>query len=743
MHSMASAAAPTVHSQGDPQFRGSILLVILLRTVFFWGVLFAIQSVTDLGSPVAWLGFWATAGVVIASRLSFSSLSHIGFGALTAAAYGLYRLLIAILPFFSGTTAHTSLIPVMIIDQCSIAALIFAITGVSTWLFWRVRDALTLEVLTLLIVTVIAFSAHRNFHLSSPQAINSLAWYLNITELRMFTLLGASVVLGLLAYLLVASLPASLGFATRSVISRERRSQGIIMLLLGVALVATLVGIVTYVTYQHFFQVAQSRIANGVGEETREGMSPLGFHSALGSTNQPAALVRLEGDYKENPFSPMLYLREAALSDFNGKEMVIAGKAFDSDLPWTSPSEHFAGIEQEVIGVRVPVVQSIYLIAEQKTAFAVDEPVQITPLKNPNTSRFRGSYRAYSMAPTFEVRNLLTGTVGNSEWSEEIRRHYLKPPTDPRYEELARKITEGVTDPVRKAQALAAYLSEQTTYTLTPNHEDSPNGDQTAPYLFGDMRGYCVHFAHAMAYMLRSVGIPARIGTGYLTDLSQAKDGHILLRMSDRHAWAEVYVEGAGWVPFDVQPAKVESHAESPVDMKLLEELMGMLDPGEEILPKDSPAEEPEIQLPSGISLPFKQFTLGMLLLVIFGGLCAKLYIRFGWLIARNPRTRIRRSYRSLAGSLRDLGVVRHYGETRQEFRKRAEQLLSLSELSLPELIVQADYSAPRSPLPEVRIIDQTRRNDLDALKILPWWRRALALCNPVSIADMLVARPW
>ena len=38
----------------------------------------------------------------------------------------------------------------------------------------------------------------------------------------------------------------------------------------------------------------------------------------------------------------------------------------------------------------------------------------------------------------------------------------------------------------------------------------------TAAFLFGNFTGYCVHSAHASVYLWRSLGLPARIGTGYL-----------------------------------------------------------------------------------------------------------------------------------------------------------------------------------------------------------------------------------
>jgi transglutaminase-like putative cysteine protease len=55
-----------------------------------------------------------------------------------------------------------------------------------------------------------------------------------------------------------------------------------------------------------------------------------------------------------------------------------------------------------------------------------------------------------------------------------------------------------------------------------------------------------------MATMARTQGIPARLVTGYFPISGQRDDqGFFVLREADAHAWAELYFEGVGWVPFD------------------------------------------------------------------------------------------------------------------------------------------------------------------------------------------------
>jgi hypothetical protein len=544
----------------------------------------------------------------------------------------------------------------------------------------------------------------------------------------MLTIIGFALVLLALVYLFVASLAVRPRIDSGTVRFGPPRRRFTAALIL-VALLCGVLYWIQQIVYSFYNSSMLARVANGVGMNTNEGVSPLSFQSALGSTNQPAGLVRLEGDYSNNPFSPMMYMRESALSSFNGKEMVFAGRAYDEDLPVTSARDSFSRREDAELTERTPLIQSIYLLAEHDHAFAVDYPISIVQLKNPRPQRFKSTYRAYSVAPAYSVSSLTSRAVGDPRWTPDIREHFLAQHSDTRYGELAKEITKDASSPIEKINAITNYLSRTAIYTLTPRHEVKPGEDPVAPFLFGDHRGYCVHFAHAIVYMARSLGIPARVGTGYLTDLSQAKDGHILLRMSDRHAWAEVFVAGIGWVPFDVQPDQVESHAETQVDAKLLEELMGVLEPGEEILPSDLTKNEPGVSEPDTIWVPTRQQVAiafcGILLLVA----CSKLLVLHAWRIAPTRSLAARLAYISLASRLYDVGLAREFGETRSEFAERVPHSI-LSDLA--SLITRQAYSTnERDSLPPV---GELMKASLDRFSMLPRRSRVLAAINPASL---------
>ena len=629
-------------------------------------------STNELGvltpAVVTMIAIWAGA------KFSFSGLSNLRLCAAAVATCLLIYIIPSLTTIFPGPSPYLALLPFRLLHYLQSYLFLALIACSSSVLFWRKPVWTIIEAALVILLVIVTMSPHQDFHYNRPTYINSFAWYLGFTEVAVFLAVGGftAAIAGVYLYLCAsAQRPVAPKVDSSSNVVKGRSSAFASVASATIALVIFFLGV--YGAKSYFASAAGGRVSNGVGEASAEGDSPLGFHSALGTTSQPAALVRLEGDYRDNPYAPMLYMRESALSELSGNEYLIAPRRYDTDVPLTPPSVPFTAKTDETLKSRIPVVQSIYILSEQKLSFAIDYPQAIVMLKNPEPGRFRNAYRAHSLALSQPISpNGLVGfKVGDSRWDEATKAHYLKPHKDSRYANLAYQIAAeaGAVSDIEKAFAIADYLTEATTYTLSPNHKVNPGDDPVAHYLFGDLRGYCVHFAHAMVHMYRALGIPARIGTGYLTDLSQSRDGHILLRMSDRHAWSEVYIGELGWIPFDIKPQKVESHGNSDVDMKLLEDLMQKLEPGKEILPEELAKDERSFDdFKPRISGSTVVFVVAGILLLIFG---IKFYLRIAWRLTNDAGRKAERGYRAIASILDDLGERRKLGETREEFRTR------------------------------------------------------------------------
>ncbi|MBD2859061.1 DUF3488 domain-containing transglutaminase family protein [Spongiibacter sp. KMU-158] len=116
----------------------------------------------------------------------------------------------------------------------------------------------------------------------------------------------------------------------------------------------------------------------------------------------------------------------------------------------------------------------------------------------------------------------------------------------------------------RLAAALAYFRSGQFIYTLQPPRLGKDNVDE---FLFETRQGFCEHFAGSLVFALRAAGVPARLVVGYQGGEMDAEQGYFRVYQSDAHAWAEVWLEGQGWLRVDptatVSPDRIRLGAES------------------------------------------------------------------------------------------------------------------------------------------------------------------------------------
>lgn len=134
-----------------------------------------------------------------------------------------------------------------------------------------------------------------------------------------------------------------------------------------------------------------------------------------------------------------------------------------------------------------------------------------------------------------------------------VRSSYLRlPPYDPKIALLAREVTAGLRSDSERAQALEHHLRTNYGYTLQLLSE--PVADPLAHFLFVRRQGHCEYFASAMAVMLRTLGIPSRIVTGFQSGVFNPMTGWHIIRGSDAHSWVEAYIPDYGWTTYDPTP---------------------------------------------------------------------------------------------------------------------------------------------------------------------------------------------
>ncbi|MFI5284566.1 MAG: transglutaminaseTgpA domain-containing protein [Candidatus Dormibacterales bacterium] len=104
-----------------------------------------------------------------------------------------------------------------------------------------------------------------------------------------------------------------------------------------------------------------------------------------------------------------------------------------------------------------------------------------------------------------------------------------------------------------EVMALTSYLQTNFRYSQQLGHV--PAGRDPVDWFLFDVKiGYCEQFATAETLMLRSLGIPARLATGYSTGSYDPVLDQSVVRERDAHAWVEVWFPNHGWVPVDPSP---------------------------------------------------------------------------------------------------------------------------------------------------------------------------------------------
>jgi protein-glutamine gamma-glutamyltransferase len=451
-----------------------------------------------------------------------------------------------------------------------------------------------------------------------------------------------------------------------------------------------------------------------------------------GGGDSPMAVVLLDDDHE--PVAGYWYLRQQVLSDYRGVRLLpsaLAGSDTDAPARFPVAAEPVPGAPGR--DGRAVVHGSVSLIVPHETPFALESPASLSPRGNPNPTRFVRSYSFVAHALDTPYEQLVGRPVGDPAWSDDVRALYLHGPTDPRYRELAESWIadlpeEARGDAVARGMVAAHPLLVSLKYTLRARYPDSD--DPTAAFLFGPRVGYCVHSAHAAAFLWRSVGIPSRVATGYAVSDDERRGSVLLVRGAHAHAWPEIHVDGLGWIPLDIAPSEDldASTGEPPSedDIALLGDMA-----------RDPPpvGAESRVDL-SWIWAPLRNLAIGLavglVVSLLLGHFAAK-----GWRRLRpalsDRRALPRTAYRAALDRLAEVGLSRLEGETREAFARRVGAL-SPAFADLTALHLRATLGPPDRPSDPADVRAALRRALTELRQTRPWWLRAAGLLDPTSI---------
>lgn len=172
-----------------------------------------------------------------------------------------------------------------------------------------------------------------------------------------------------------------------------------------------------------------------------------------------------------------------------------------------------------------------------------------------------GTEKQYLYYPVSRLGNLFTeaGDTSTDDYRKYVYRHYLDYPENGT-EQMQTFVQEHPsTDMQEICQKVSGLLEESAVYN--PQVGRFPEDQNFAEYfLFEQKEGYCVHFATAAVLLMRMYGVPARYVTGFAVPASdfewQDGTGWVANVQDGRaHAWAEIYVDQYGWIPFETTPS--------------------------------------------------------------------------------------------------------------------------------------------------------------------------------------------
>jgi len=133
---------------------------------------------------------------------------------------------------------------------------------------------------------------------------------------------------------------------------------------------------------------------------------------------------------------------------------------------------------------------------------------------------------------------------------EQMREALYIPEGNPKAKKLAEEIKTSSKSNLKAIEKLKTFFkNSKFIYTLKP--PKLKNSSKIDEVVFKNKKGYCVHFSSSFAYILRAMGIPSRVVSGYRADTENMIKNYLVVRGKDAHSWVEAYIKSRGWIRID------------------------------------------------------------------------------------------------------------------------------------------------------------------------------------------------
>ncbi|HOF34081.1 MAG TPA: transglutaminase domain-containing protein [Spirochaetota bacterium] len=219
-------------------------------------------------------------------------------------------------------------------------------------------------------------------------------------------------------------------------------------------------------------------------------------------------------------------------------------------------SESYSNIKLFVSGDYLPYIP--YMLSSEKIVVKSQSANSISPaseygeyissgplLKNDTVSITLNP--DYNKTINYGGMNHFVELLGSKLPSDELI-PYLQIPENPRLKKLADSLKSKDKGAVGTVENILNYLSDE--MTLSANLNLPEIDEDIVEHFIDEKKGYSVHFATAMAVLLRYCGIPSRYVEGFRIS-SESNKKFYLVTAFNSHSWTEIYADGIGWIRID------------------------------------------------------------------------------------------------------------------------------------------------------------------------------------------------
>lgn len=325
---------------------------------------------------------------------------------------------------------------------------------------------------------------------------------------------------------------------------------------------------------------------NLTGRSGLSGTMKIGDMAEIALDERIAIRLRFEGAASDVPPQSALYFRGPVMAAFDGRQW--QAEPFREDSPWAARVAVPANLQVTGPAVRYEVTlepqRQPWLMVLEATpeapqlpnmqAYMTQDLQWMTTRPITDVLRYQAvSYPEFRHGPQQSTRQLRVYTE-------------LPPGFNPRTLELAAQMRADPALANASTDVLVnAVLQRLRTGGYNYSLEPGVFGEHTADEFWFDRKeGFCEHISSAFVVLMRAMDVPSRIVTGYQGGERNPVDGYWTVRNADAHAWAEVWIEGRGWVRVDptgaVSPGRVGAFQRLRPPQGAFANAMGTFSPG-------------------------------------------------------------------------------------------------------------------------------------------------------------------